>query len=145
MRALRLARVAAEAEALRWRRRLRRTVSRAVLGAVGAVFLLAALSFGHVAVFQALRHTLGPTSSALIVFGGDLVIGLVLVLLASVSSPDRVEVEALEVRQRALQQIEEAAATAALVAPVARLVGRPRILAVILALVLPRLIAALRR
>jgi hypothetical protein len=145
MRAIRLARVAAEAEALRWRRRARRTVNRVVVGAVGAVFLLAALSFGHVAALQALRHTLGPTSSALVVFGGDLLIALILMLLASISSPDRVEIEALEVRQRALQQIEEAAATAALVAPVARLVGRPRILAVILALVLPRLIAVLRR
>ena len=145
MRAIRLARVAAEAEVLRWRRRMRRTVTRAVLGAAGAIFLLAALSFAHVAVLQALRHALGPTSSALVVFGADLVIGFILVMLAGVSSPDRVEIEALEVRQRALQQIEEAAATAALVAPVARLVGRPRILAVVLALVVPRLIAVLRR
>lgn len=145
MRAIRLARVAAEAEVLRWRRRVRRTVTRATLGAVGGVFLLTALAFAHVAVFLAIHNSLGPTSSALIVFGGDLVIGLILVLLASVSSPDRVEIEAMQVRQRALQQIEEAAATAALVAPVARLIGRPRILAVILALVLPRLLAVRRR
>ena len=145
MRVIRLARVAAEAEVLRWRHRARRMVTRAVLGAAGAVFLVFALSFGHVAAFLWIRHSLGTTSSALVVFGGDLVIGLILLLLASTSSPDRVEVEALQVRERALQQIEEAAATAALVAPLARLVGRPRIRAVILALALPRLMTAMRR
>lgn len=145
MRAVRLARVAAEAEVLRWRRRVRRTIIRAMLGAVGAVFLLTGLSFAHVAVFQAIHNSFGPTSSALIVFGGDLLIALILLVLASFSSPDRVEIEALQVRERAVQQIEETVATAALVAPVARLIGRPRILAVILALVLPRLMAVLRR
>ena len=145
MRTFRLARVAAEAEVLRTRRRVRRVGIRAGFATVGAVFAFAALCFAHVAVFMAIRRSLGPVSAALIVFGGDLLIGLVCVLIASTSSPDRIEVEALQVRQRALQQLEEVAATAALMAPLARLLGRPRILGVILALVAPRLIAALRR
>lgn len=145
MRALRLARVAAEAEVLRTRRRVRRIVVRAGFATVGAVFVFAALCFVHVAAFMAIRHSLGPTSAALSVFGGDLLIALICILLASISSPDRIEVEALQVRQRALQQLEEMAATAALMAPLARLLGRPRILGVILAVVAPRLIAAWRR
>ena len=145
MRALRLARVAAEAEVLRIRRRVRRTVFRAAFASIGAVFAFAALCFGHVAAFMAIRHSLGPVSAALIVVGGDLLIALICVLVASISSPDRIELEALQVRERAQQQLEEMLATAALVAPLARLVGRPRILGVMLAILVPRLVAALRR
>ena len=145
MRALRLARVAAEAEVLRTRRRVRRTVFRAAFATIGAVFAFAALCFGHIVVFMAIRHSLGPIGAALIVFGGDLLVALICVLVASISSPDRIELEALQVRERAQQQLEEILATAAVVAPLARLLGRPRILGVMLAVLVPRLIAALRR
>lgn len=145
MRALRLARVAAEAEVLRTRRRVRRTAIRAGFVAVAAVFAVAALCFGHVAVFMAIRHSLGSTSAALVVLGVDLLIAVICVLVASTSSPDRIELEALQVRERALQQLEEMAATAAMMAPLARLLGRPRILGVVLAIIAPRLIATLRR
>jgi hypothetical protein len=145
MRALRLARVAAEAEVLRLRRRARRTALRAAFAIIASVFAFAALCFAHVAVFMAIRHSLGSTSSALIVLGADLGIALACVLVASISSPDRIELEALQVRERALQQVEEMLATAAVMAPLARLLGRPRIFGVVLALVVPRLLAALRR
>lgn len=145
MRVLRLARVAAEAEVLRLRRRLRRTAVRAAFAAVGAVFAVAALCFAHVAVYLAIARNLGPVSAALLVLGGDILIALICALIAGISSPDRVELEALQVRERAQQQIEETLAAAAVAAPLARLVGRPRILGVMLALLLPRLLALLRR
>lgn len=145
MRAFRLVRVGAEAEVLRLRRRVRRIVVRAAMGAVGALFALAALALAHVAVFGAINHSLGWVSSALVVFGGDLLIALILLILASVSSPDRVETEALQVRRRAQEQLEEMLATAALAAPIARAMGRPRILGAALAIFLPRVIASFRR
>lgn len=127
------------------RRRIRRTAIRAAFAMIGAVFAVAALCFAHIAVFVAVERRLGPVNAALILLGGDVLIALVCVLIAAVSSPDRIEQDALQVRERAQQQLEEMLATAAVAAPLARLVGRPRILGVILAMVLPRLIAALRR
>jgi hypothetical protein len=145
MRALRLARIAAEAEVLRLRRRARRTGIRAGFAGVAVVFGIAALCFGHVAVFVALKHSFGPTSSALIVLGGDLLIAVILASVASISTPDRIEIEALQVRERAVQQIEEAFAAAALAASLSRMVGRPRLFGVTLAILLPRVLSYLRR
>src|SRR5436305_6827375 len=107
MRALRLVRIGAEAEVLRLRRRARRIVVRAVLAVVAGLFVIAALCFAHVALFVAIRHSLGWTSSALIVLGVDVLIAAALLIMASVSSPDRVEMEALQVRLRAQEQLEE--------------------------------------
>jgi hypothetical protein len=145
MRALRLARVAAEAELLLLRRRVRRTVIRVIYAVSGAFFTFAALTFAHVALFLAIQRNLGPTTSALIVLGGDLLIALICILVASVSSPDQIEREALQVRQQAQQQLEETLAAATLAAPAARLLGRPRALGAALALVLPSVVARLRR
>jgi len=145
MRTLRLARVAAEAEVLRLRRRARRAAVHATLAAVAVVFGVAALCFVHVAAFVALETRLAPTSSALVVLGGDLLIALILLFISRDSKPDRIEIEALEVRERAVQQLEEIFITATLAAPMARLLGGPRIVGVAVALLLPRFVAYLRR
>jgi len=145
MRSYRLARIAAAAELLRLRRLLRRQVMRAAYGSVALVFLFFVLCCAHLAVFLAIARNLGPVSSALIVLGGDLVLAVIFGLLALSSSEDRVEREAREVRERALLQVEEAFATAALVAPLTRRLGGRSILGVALALLLPRLIVAFRR
>lgn len=145
MRALRLVRVGAEAEVLRLRRRARRMAIRAAMAVVAVLFAIAALCFAHVALLMAIHHNLGWTSSALVVLGADLLITVILLILASVSSPDRVEVEALQVRLRAQEQLEEMLAAAAIAAPLARAMGRPRILGAALALFLPRLISTFRR
>lgn len=145
MRPLRLARVGAQAEVLRLRRRVRRTVIRAVYAVTGALFAFAALTFAHVALFLAIQRNLGSTSSALIVLGGDLLIALICVLLARVSSPDQIEREALQVRRQAQRQLEATIAAASLAAPAARLLGGPRTLGAALALLVPSLVARWRR
>ena len=55
MRALRLARIAAEAEGLRLRYSAQRTVMRAILGLVALAFLFGALVFGQIAAWYWLR------------------------------------------------------------------------------------------
>ena len=102
MRSLSLYRIAAEAEGLRLRRMSQRTVTRVAVGAVAMVFLTAALIFAHLVVWFWLRTMFSELVAAAIIGGGDLVLGLILVLFAAVSSPGRVEREALQVRQQAL-------------------------------------------
>jgi hypothetical protein len=145
MRPLRLAKIAAEAEVLRLRRRARRTAFRVGFLGAAAVFALAALSFAHVAVFVALDGPFRPASAAVIVLGGDLAIALVLTLLASNSRPGAIEREARQVREHAVEQLENILASAALAAPLTRLLGRPRVFGVTLAILLPRLLTYLRR
>ena len=102
MRSLSLYRIAAEAEGLRLRRKSQRTVTRVAVGAVAMVFLTAALIFAHLVVWFWLRTMFSELVAAAIIGGGDLVLGLILVLFAAVSSPGRVEREALQVRRQAL-------------------------------------------
>lgn len=102
MRTLRLARIAAEAEGLRLRHSIRRGVVRGMFGVVAGGFLASALVFCHIAGWFWLRQSWQPPSTALIIAGVDLVLALVLALIAARSSPSAIEVEALAVRQRAL-------------------------------------------
>ena len=123
MRTLRLARIAAQAEGLVLRRHLRRIIVQAILGAIAAVFLISALAVAHFAGWLALVRVVAPVYAALIVLGVDVVIAAILGLLAMRSSPDRIEREAVMVRDQAKQQLVIAAATASTFAPVARLMG----------------------
>ncbi len=116
MRALRLARIAVEAEGLRLRYNLRRTVTRAVLGLIALAFLLAALAFGEIAGWFWLRMHFERPATSLIVAGANLVLAAILGLLAGRSSPGRVESEALAVRRRALESASSSLAFSALVA-----------------------------
>jgi len=107
MRSFRLARIAAEAELLRLRRIAQRTATRVVLALVAAVFLLGTLACLHIAAWFWLRisaHIAAPYA-ALILAGADLVLALLLLMFAARSSPSRAELEALEVRKRAIQNI----------------------------------------
>ncbi len=103
MRTVRLARIAAEAEGLRLRHSIRRAAIRCVLGLVAGIFLFGVLIFCHLAAWYWLRESWQGRGSALIIAGADFVLAMFLVLLAARSSPGRVEVEALAVRQRALE------------------------------------------
>jgi hypothetical protein len=105
MRAFRLARIAAEAEGLRLRHRARRTAVRATLALGSLGFLLAAVVFCHVAAWSSLRQHWDQPFAALILAGADVVLAVFLALLAARSSPGRVELEALAVRQHATQSI----------------------------------------
>lgn len=105
MDALRLARIAAEAEGLRLRMQARRTAVRMATGLIGLMFIGWALLFVHVAVWYWLREGAGWTgpTTAIVLAGADLVIAACFAAFALRSSPGRVEMEALQVRQRALE------------------------------------------
>lgn len=124
MRTLRLARIAAEAEGLRLRRQMQRTVVRAAIGLVGLMFLGWALAFAHVAAWFWLRESVGWNSAgaSAAIAGADLVIAAFLVLLMARSTPGRVEMEALQVRQRAVESATSSFALATILAPTLRLV-----------------------
>ncbi len=124
MRTLRLARIAAEAEGLRLRRLAQRTAVRLAIGLIGLMFLGWALAFAHIAAWYWLREGAGWAASgaAMAVTGADLAIVAVLALLVARSSPGRVEQEALQVRQRAVENITTGSVLATLLVPALRLV-----------------------
>jgi hypothetical protein len=123
MRTLRLARIAAEAEGLRLRRQAQRTAGRVVIGLIALVFAGCALAFAQVAAWFWLRQSVGwaQAGSALALTGADLVIAVFLGLLMARSSPGRVEVEALQVRQRALESVTSSFALTTMLLPTVRL------------------------
>jgi hypothetical protein len=103
MRTLRLARIAAEAEGLRLRERARRTAVRVIFGMVAMVFMLGVLVFLHIAAWLWIRQSWEPEYTALILAGADFVLAIVVAFLAARSSPGRIELEALAVRQHAME------------------------------------------
>lgn len=121
MRATKLAQAAVQAEALRLRALLRRQTGRAGLAAIAALFLIAAAAAAHVAGAMALARVVDPVWAALIVAGGDLLIGGVLLAIASRDKPSAVEREALLVRQAAQRELQDMATLAAAAGPLLRL------------------------
>ncbi len=121
MRALRLARIAAEAEGVRLRRRAQRALIAAILASIASVFMLGALVFCHVAAWFYLRAHWEQPATALILAGADVLLALVLVLFAARSTTSRVELEALAVRQRALESIGSTLAISAMATQLLRL------------------------
>jgi hypothetical protein len=121
MRALRLARIAAEAEGVRLRERMRRTAARAAFALVAMAFLAGAVVFAHIAAWFWLRLSWDAQYAALIVAGFDLVLAILLALLAARSSPGRVELEALAVRRHAIDSAASTLAFSALAMQVLRL------------------------
>jgi len=120
MRSLRLLRLAAEAEGLRWRRTARGYGIRAGLAAGAAAFGLLLLMMLHMAAFAWLTRDQGPVVAALIVAACDLVLAGLLGWLAARDAPDAVSVEAERVRNDALRQVGDQAARAAMLVPVLR-------------------------
>ena len=123
MRPVRLARIAAEAEGVRLKGFVSRVVTRAIFGVVAFLFVVGAIVFGHVAAWFELRTALGQTFLAATgeVGGADLLVAIILGLLASRSSPSRVEREALDVRRKAVQAIGGTFSLAQLAVPVLRI------------------------
>jgi hypothetical protein len=128
MRPVRLARIAAEAEGVRLRGLASRIVTRAIFGVVALFFVLGAIAFAHVAAWYWVRTGLDQTflASTGILGGADLLVAIILGFLASRSAPSRVEVEALEVRRKAIHAIGSTLSVAQLVVPMLRIVGNLR-------------------
>jgi hypothetical protein len=124
MRAVNLAKVAAEAELLRIQRMLKRQGMRAALGLVAVLFALGVLVLAHVAGWQVVRLYVPPIYATLILLGVDLVVAVIFGILAARSSPSAAEREALAIRQRALHEARSSLALGALI-PVAGALLRP--------------------
>lgn len=120
MRLIRLLRIAAQAEALRWKRLGRGYVIQAALAAVAAVFALMLLLMLHVAALVWLSDMLSGVWAALIVAFVDLVIAALLGVLAARRAEDPLAVEAERVRDDALRQVGDQTARAAMLAPLLR-------------------------
>jgi len=122
IRSLRLAQIAVQAEGLRLRRLARRTAVRVGLALVAAPFLLACFAFLEAALWDWLSRHLLPAFAALVAAAINFVIAGMLLLIAAVSRDSQVEIEALRVRQRALEDATRQLTIAAMVTPVLRLV-----------------------
>ena len=94
MRMFQLLRLAAQAEALRWKRTGRGYAIQAGLGAAAAIFFLLLLVMLHVAALIWLARGRDPAVAALIVAGVDLVLVALLGWLAARHAEDPVAVEA---------------------------------------------------
>ena len=106
MRVIRLARVAAEAEAFRLRRRIGRIGGQAALLAAASVFLLVAFGFLEAAFWLFLDARMPPLAAALTDAGANFALCLLLALPALLRpADDRLGREAGEVRRNALEGI----------------------------------------
>jgi hypothetical protein len=103
-RPLGLASVAARAEAIRLRQQAKRLAAKIVYGMTALLFLPAALFWLHVAFWYWLRGTLSHEEAALMIGGGDILLGAILGGLAARSAPSRTEHEARQVRDTALRE-----------------------------------------
>ena len=102
MRAVELAKVAANAEALRLRQLASRQSMRAAYGAVAAVFGLGVLVLVHVVLYEVLVLYVSPLVASLILLALDLIVAGICGLKALKSTPSAIEEEALAIRKQAL-------------------------------------------
>jgi hypothetical protein len=116
-RSLRLTQVAVQAELLRLRRMLQRSVTRLVMVLIAVPFLLATFGFLETALWTWLSRIMLAPFAALVQAGVNIVVAAVFLIMAAVSSESRVEIEALQVRQRALEDAGRQMRTAALLGP----------------------------
>ncbi len=131
MRSVQLAKVAAKAESLRLRRLASRTATRLLIGFFAVVFLLAAMVAGHVALGIWLTPRMGALDAMLVIAAGDLVIALVLIAIAALNGPGRIEREALQLRETAWVQFQEGLTVTAMVGSLARSLGARNISAIV--------------
>ncbi len=121
MRALRLARLAAEAEGLLLRRQLRRAVGQAILGAVALLFLAGAVAMLHIAAWLRLSPLWGGDLAALAIAGVDIAVAAVVAWLATRPPRDAVMTEAALLRDRAIGEIRAAFGLSSLLRPLVAL------------------------
>jgi hypothetical protein len=123
MRPVRLARIAAEAETVRWQAFAARAFTRVACACISLLFVIGAVTFAHIAAWYWLRidRELNFYETALVLGGFDLAVAVVLILIAGRSTPSRTEREALEVRKRAVAEMVHMLTLAQLLMPLLRL------------------------
>jgi hypothetical protein len=120
------AKIAAEAEVIRFQAIAKRQGVRAAFGVLTVIFALGVLALLNVVVYELLRFYLQPLFASLIVLVIDLAIAAGLGALAIWSSPSQTEQDALEVRQRAIHDFEGSLAMSALLPVAGRLARSDR-------------------
>jgi hypothetical protein len=102
-----------------------RMLTRAILSVIALLFLLGALVFAHIALWFWLRTTMNQTfvGATGILGGGDLLLAAGLGFLASRSVPSRAELEALDVRRKAIQALGGTLSTAQLMIALFRIIA----------------------
>jgi hypothetical protein len=128
MRSFRLARIAAEAEGVRLRGLVSRIVTRLILALLALIFVLGAVVFCHMAGWYGLRIGLNQSflGATGILGGGDLVVAVILGIFAMRSTASRVELEALEVRRKAIEGIGSSLSLMQLFIPALRIMANLR-------------------
>jgi len=123
MRPYRLARLAADAEGMRLRSMATRLATRIAFAVIALVFIIGALVFAHLAAWFWLEtgFAMSPVGATLILCAVDLVVAIIAGLLASRSTPSRVEREALQVRQQAMTALSGSLNVAQFAYPLLRL------------------------
>jgi uncharacterized membrane protein len=135
LRAVTLARTAADAEVLLIRREVNAAVRRAAYAAVGAVFGLGALVLLHVLAYVELRTQFAwatPPISTLVVLAFDVIVTVVFLVLAS-RSADPVADELRALRNQCVSEMKRSLGSAAALSFAGRFLGRKQIYGVVLA------------
>jgi hypothetical protein len=100
-----------------------RILTRVVMAVVALIFIMGALVFAHIAAWHEIRTDLNQSYLITTAILGcmDLTLAVVLLFLASRSSPSRVEVEALDVRRKAIAGISSAMSVTQMALPLVRI------------------------
>jgi MFS family permease len=125
MRSVNLAKVAIEAEILRYKSMAARHGRRAAFGVVALIFGLGFLVTAEIAGWQAIRMYILPIYATLCVLGFNFVIAAVFAVVAMRSSPSRSEIDALAVRKKAVQALQTSMTISAII-PAAGYLWRQR-------------------
>jgi ribose/xylose/arabinose/galactoside ABC-type transport system permease subunit len=138
MRSVSLAKVALDAEILRYKSMAARQARRAGFGIVALVFVIGFLVCLEIAGWQVARMYMEAIYATLCMMGVNLVIAVLFVVVAMRSSPSKQERDAVEVRRRAVKGLQTSLAISTLIPlagtlwkrrsslrrPVAKLLGR---------------------
>jgi hypothetical protein len=125
MRPVNMAKIAAEAEVIRLKAMAQRQGMRAAFGAAAVIFALGVLVLLNILIWQLLHLYIQPIYATLILLGINLAIAAAFGVLAMRSTPSQTEQDALEVRQRAIRELQGSLALSALL-PVAATLFRSK-------------------
>jgi hypothetical protein len=115
MRSVNLIKVAIEAEILRYKSMAARHGRRAAFGVVALIFGLGFLISLEIAGWQTIRMYILPIYATLCVMGFNLLVAAGFAMVALRSSPGWGEIDALEVRKKAVQGLQTSLTISALV------------------------------
>ena len=141
MRTIELAKVAAQAEALRLRRLAWRQAMRIVYFAVAGVFGVAVFVLLHVVGYHAMVPALSPLAASAILLGIDIVLAGIFAFLGSRNTPDSIEEEARFLRDRSIAELKSSLALTSMLRPASRILGTRRTAGMALGALATRLLA----